>query len=261
MIESQAMDRTREAYDLAEEYVSYADGDIEKNLFSFKDSGNPWCHHDVTTWNYIVDKLSQENVSRIVDVGCGSGAWSLRIASAFPHVQVTGIDFSPEQISRAQKLLERYNYLEDRVEFTVGDATDLDFGKGEFDVSICLHDVLNHIPSYRVALNEMAKVTSKFNITSVHGFYASKTCFFIEKEKIASYERNGDMVHLIDKDGGSYDVYFHLFKASELAREFDYYFEGADATGVSLQGKLCCERNSIDSAEHIIIYSQARNGA
>jgi len=260
MEENQAVNRRKKAYDAAQEYVRFADGDVEKDLFSFQKCRYPWRHNDINTWEYIKQKLSQANISKIIDVGCGSGAWSLRIAAAFPNVEVTGIDFSTEQVSRAKKILRRYEHLADRVKFAVGDATKLDFETDEFDVSICLHDVLNHIPDYRVALNELARVTSNFNITSVHGFYAPETCFFLAREKVASYKRNSDVVHLVDETGRNYDVYFHLFKAAELAKEFQDYFKVIDEAGVSLEGKVCRGRELMDFSEHIIIFSQAKNG-
>jgi len=255
---SQVMESTKEAYDIAQGYVKYADGDLEEDLFSFQKKDNLWCYHDTKTWEYIKGKLAKANISSVLDVGCGSGAWAFRIAATFPNVEVKGIDFSPAQISRAKRILRSHEELTDRVKFAVGDATDLEYEEGEFDVSICLHDVLNHIPDYHVALDEMARVTSEFNITSVHGFYAPETCFVMEKERVVSYEKDGDMVHLVDVDGKSYDVYCHLFKAGELAKEFNGYFNVVEQAGINLRGEVCREKFFIDFSDHIIIYSHPK---
>ena len=60
----------------------------------------------------------------ILDLGCGDGDTTLRIAEALPGVRVRGIDYAPKMIDIAnERLLE--TSLRDRVSFGVGDATAL----------------------------------------------------------------------------------------------------------------------------------------
>ena len=33
----------------------------------------------------------------VVDVGCGSGAWAIQVAGAYPSARVWGVDISPVQ--------------------------------------------------------------------------------------------------------------------------------------------------------------------
>lgn len=64
---------------------------------------------------------------RILDVGCGDGDTTLRIAEAMPGAIVHGIDYAQNMIAIAQDRLARSEApgLRDRVSFAVGDATRL----------------------------------------------------------------------------------------------------------------------------------------
>jgi ubiquinone/menaquinone biosynthesis C-methylase UbiE len=69
---------------------------------------------------------------RVLDVGCGSGVWSLALAQADPRSIVTGLDFAPVLASfeaHAKKLA-----LHDRIRTIAGDAHEVDLPDGAFDV-------------------------------------------------------------------------------------------------------------------------------
>src|SRR5262245_35040522 len=40
-------------------------------------------------------------LQRVLDVACGSGAWALSLAQAYPHLQVEGFDIDERMISYA----------------------------------------------------------------------------------------------------------------------------------------------------------------
>lgn len=93
--------------------------------------------------------------SRILDVGCGTGALSAEIARQSPHCQITGIDLSPEFVAYANSCAQRSN-----VNFQVGNAQSLDFPDEQFDA--CLSQlVFNFFPDRRKALNELQRVTRR----------------------------------------------------------------------------------------------------
>ncbi len=273
-----AKDHTKRAYDLAHDYVKFADGDVEEDLFSFRKFENYWDYNDITTWKVIKRHLAEIQPREVLDIGCGAGSWSLRIAHDLPEVKVVGIDYSPGQINRALELMQTHN-LEHRVEFHVADATALPFGDNEFDVSICLHDVLNHVPDYRKAVKEIMRVTSKLNITSVHGLYGPPTFFIRSKEDITAYEKDGNIVRFEDEDGGEYEVYFKRFSSGELKEGFAEHSEIIDCLGIDifcyksfdghkmdytsvfphfdqLEQSCCRELPFMDFAKHIMIVSR-----
>ena len=57
--------------------------------------------------------------ARILDLGCGTGEISLRLAELFPTAQVTGVDLEEAHLRRAR---ERCAALGVRVRFQAGDA-------------------------------------------------------------------------------------------------------------------------------------------
>jgi len=75
-----------------------------------------------------------KKIQRILDVGAGSGAWSLPFAESLPNVRVTAVDY-PEVTAVTREyaaqfgVADRYNYLE-------GNFREIDFGKQEYDIVI-----------------------------------------------------------------------------------------------------------------------------
>ena len=63
--------------------------------------------------------------SRVLDVGCGDGWTTLRVAQAFPGVRFDGVDYSAHMIQNGLTRLAENGELERRVHFAVGDATRL----------------------------------------------------------------------------------------------------------------------------------------
>ncbi len=44
-----------------------------------------------------------QNITRLLDAGCGDGYGSFLIASEFAQLQVLGVDYDPDAIKRAKK--------------------------------------------------------------------------------------------------------------------------------------------------------------
>lgn len=69
---------------------------------------------------------------RILEVGCGTGEASLFLAREYPRAGVRGIDLSSEMIRRATRKIGLDP--DARVAFRVGDAADLPWANGSFDL-------------------------------------------------------------------------------------------------------------------------------
>jgi SAM-dependent methyltransferase len=63
----------------------------------------------------------------ILDLGCGAGHWSARIARTYSWVRVTGCDYGIDFVRRAKK-----RHASGRVSFLVGDMLSLPFAEGSF---------------------------------------------------------------------------------------------------------------------------------
>ncbi len=86
----------------------------------------------------------------VLEIGCGSGYGAFLLNRLGPRSYL-GLDLMPEQIERARQKYPGYR-------FEVGDATDLSgLDDASFDVVI-IFGVLHHIPAWRTALNEIARL-------------------------------------------------------------------------------------------------------
>src|SRR6266850_1980083 len=92
--------------------------------------------------------------ARVLDVGCGTGEITARLASLFPGASLVGVDLEATHLERAR---ERCVALGDRVRFQTDDALALSFPSNTFDLVVCRH-VIQAIPDAPRALAEMARV-------------------------------------------------------------------------------------------------------
>lgn len=72
---------------------------------------------------------------RVLDVGTGPGRVPLALAEARPGLRVEGIDLSEEMVEHARHAAVEAG-LQDRVAFSVGDVTDLEYPDDSFDLII-----------------------------------------------------------------------------------------------------------------------------
>jgi ubiquinone/menaquinone biosynthesis C-methylase UbiE len=95
--------------------------------------------------------------ARILDVGCGNGAWLRRfMLFGAQGENLTGVDLMPEAIAQARLLCPA------QVRLICGSATSLQFPDGEFDIvcqSMVLSSVLDEPTRSRIAA-EMIRVAS-----------------------------------------------------------------------------------------------------
>lgn len=96
--------------------------------------------HQKEWGNRLIDELDLSGGERILDLGCGDGALTARLARFVPHGQVIGIDSSAGMIDAA------VNHRADNLSFALKDINDLDYAD-EFDVvfsNAALHWVKEH---------------------------------------------------------------------------------------------------------------------
>ena len=60
----------------------------------------------------LVNRIEQEDCSRILDVGCGSGMSTLPLRRKFPHAAITGVDMSEDMLTKAKSLLTDVVWLQ-----------------------------------------------------------------------------------------------------------------------------------------------------
>jgi SAM-dependent methyltransferase len=110
---------------------------------------------DLTQSRALSPWLRRCTPGSILDLGCGVGRWSRRLAAR--GGRVTGVDLSPTMVAEAQRRTARAG-LADRCQFRVGSLPELDLGE-RFDTIWCV-TVLQHIldgNDLRAAVGAMAR--------------------------------------------------------------------------------------------------------
>ena len=92
---------------------------------------------------------------RLLDVGCGGGFLSARLAEAVAPGELVGIDVEPSQVDMAKEEAAQRGLS--NVKFQVADAQELPFADGSFDV-VHLGGVLLHVADVDRALAETRRV-------------------------------------------------------------------------------------------------------
>jgi ubiquinone/menaquinone biosynthesis C-methylase UbiE len=101
----------------------------------------------ITEWRSLFEYLSLKEGERILDIACGAGELSLKIAER--GCVVYGIDLSEKAINSAKRFAEREKIA---CEFEVGNAGDLPYPDGYFDKGV------KHIEDDIKALKEVSRV-------------------------------------------------------------------------------------------------------
>jgi ubiquinone/menaquinone biosynthesis C-methylase UbiE len=100
--------------------------------------------------------LGLESGSRLLEVACGSGGPSIRLARR-SGAEVVGIDVHAQAIANANQRAESEG-LGSQVRFERSDATQpLQYSDASFDALVCI-DAINHFPNRFAVLKEWARV-------------------------------------------------------------------------------------------------------
>lgn len=103
----------------------------------------------------LLERYDLPPSATVLDVGCGTGEWSRRVAQLLPQAEIVGVDVLPASVAWAQ---QRHVAFAPRLSFAVGDAFALDQPQACFDLVACRH-VLQAIPEPQRVITELVRVT------------------------------------------------------------------------------------------------------
>lgn len=106
---------------------------------------------DVWVRTYLAPHLSPG--AHVLDVGCGPGVILRALTAADRRLRGTGVDIGPARIREA----EANSAGNRRLQFTCGDAQQLEFESGTFDV-VFSRMLLQYVPDKERAVAEMVRV-------------------------------------------------------------------------------------------------------
>jgi SAM-dependent methyltransferase len=98
-----------------------------------------WPRIDFDGYTAMAFDLLPSAPARVLDVGCGPGAGSVRLVEA--GYDVTGVDYNDRAVAYARILAEGGRFLQGDIR-ALGEVTDLGDG---FDAAVCI-EVLEHVP-------------------------------------------------------------------------------------------------------------------
>jgi ubiquinone/menaquinone biosynthesis C-methylase UbiE len=162
------------------DYAMYALGKPLEFVSPWEYRGKRWLASDAGATRVrqlllqrVVERLKPR---RVLEVGCGNGINLMLLAGRFPEIELTGVDLTPEGIRAATELQRRETVPDGmqaygpqptldptafrRITFREGDAGDLPFADGSFDLVYTML-ALEQMETLRDrALSQLARVTS-----------------------------------------------------------------------------------------------------
>lgn len=102
----------------------------------------------------LFDRYGLQGTLRILDLGCGTGQITRRLALRYPEAQVTGVDILEQNLARARA---DNAGLDTRVHYEQGDAFALHFDDAAFDLVVCRH-LSQAVPDFGLVLDEITRV-------------------------------------------------------------------------------------------------------
>lgn len=158
----------------------------------------------------LADRLPLTTTSRVLEVGAGSGFYSVEVARKVSEGRLELSDIQPEMLEKARQKLEAKKLS--NVGYAVADAGFLPFTEGSFDV-VFLVTVLGEIEDRKAFLSEARRVLKPEGIFSVSEHLPdpdflpfAKVKSLVEKEGFECVERFGakwSFTANFKKSGGS----------------------------------------------------------
>jgi ubiquinone/menaquinone biosynthesis C-methylase UbiE/uncharacterized protein YbaR (Trm112 family) len=168
----------RQHYDTFSEGTEVSYDDFENQPF--------WKAVDSIVFSKWDDKVAANNL--VLDVGCGNGRSSFRIAT--PEAKVIGIDISKELIKRAIERSNEKGLTNDQL-FFLSDANELPFKDNTFDFAIT-SGVLSQLPNPEKTCKEIQRVLKPGGIH--FGLENNKSVFRVVFDLLTKFFKNWENV-------------------------------------------------------------------
>ena len=134
---------------------------------------------------------------KILDLGCGPGTITADLAALVPQGSVIGVDAVETILDQARSLAQSRGLT--NLTFQTGDANNLAFEDGQFDVVFC-HQLLQHVKDPIGVLKEMKRVCKSSGglVAAREADYAS----FCWKPNPPELDRWGELYREVAKSNG-----------------------------------------------------------
>lgn len=179
----------------AEVYDAVYNSDAEMNLYHWGVyvTTFAWQHHlDLYAFfrDYFVRLLAKEG--RVLDLGCGSGIWSLLLSTHVPGWQVKGVDISPRSVALSSSMARMNGFS--NVDIEVSDALQYRENR-KFDACMSCF-LLEHLEAPGRLLENLGENLEPGGYAFVTGALTAA-----EVDHIYEFSRESDLVLLAEQSG------------------------------------------------------------
>jgi len=158
-----------------------------------------------------LDDLKFEGISKILDVGCGTGVVGTDLLSLIPSAQLFGLDIAHSVLRVAKEKAPNGR----ECSYIAGNAYDLPFVGDYFDLVACQY-VLQHLSQPINALSEMRRV-SRAGAQAVIFEFDDRTGFTYPPAPDELHELFQAKIELIERKGGDRSIGRKLYHLLRLA--------------------------------------------
>ena len=133
--------------------------------------------HKIQHQDFIQYLKTRKNLETVLEVGCGTGVYPIKLKELFANIKYTGIDISETAIKQCKK--------NSPFEFIAGDFIKLDISR-KFDL-VFSHAVVDHVYDMDEFIAKIVNLTKKYAyITAYRGFFPD-----LKKHKMNWHNEDG----------------------------------------------------------------------
>jgi SAM-dependent methyltransferase len=153
-------------------------------------------------YDLLLARFDWNGEGQVVDIGCGNGALSIRLAKKYPRASVVGVDYWGGNWEYSKSVCEKNAQIEgagDRVSFQKASASKLPFPDGCFEAAVSnltFHEVAD-------ARDKREVLREALRVVKPGGKFAFQDLFLIERE----YGKIDDLIQCV-RSWGIHEVEF-----------------------------------------------------
>lgn len=187
-----------------------------------------WRLYDDLTWHFTEQYVPTNRNINILDIGGGTGKWSIKLATLGYHVICA--DISPAMLDVAKIKIEKLN-LSEKIQLKQSDIRDMkEFNDDYFDLVLALGDTISYALDDTIAVSELYRVT-KFGGTVIASV-DNKLIYILNEIKSERWDKIDEIIQT-----GLFENYgIHPIKAY-FVNDLQELFKNAGFSIIKIIGK------------------------